>query len=362
MKKKNKALHVWYIDTIDSKIASSIVYEYFNRYVSDVNIYKFHKYDKNDTIDFSILKNFKDIAVFIGLDILYNDMLLHNLIENVICENKVLWIDTYDHQKVINNLSLDLFKDVNFIGSEDRSLSYKTYEFFRNILLENNIIKNEEIPESILSIDAYYRFEQYDSCHIDEHKENFIYGLFTENFTAKNFFRNIYSDLDIFKSSRDNEQIEENYINKISERGKAIKDIANTYLINKIYKSKTIFYIYDEINEVEYKCYACNSHLNIKYFIDSMKNEDILLTYYKDGNKWKYSMTAKNNYIDIKYYTNILTNDEYSFTLKRINDNIIVSEFSTKYCIFDNGNKIIIKPPIIPIFSNKIRIKYDTTD
>ena len=335
MKKKNKALHVWYIDTIDSKIASSIVYEYFNRYVSDVNIYKFHKYDKNDTIDFSILKNFKDIAVFIGLDILYNDMLLHNLIENVICENKVLWIDTYDHQKVINNLSLDLFKDVNFIGSEDRSLSYKTYEFFRNILLENNIIKNEEIPESILSIDAYYRFEQYDSCHIDEHKENFIYGLFTENFTAKNFFR---------------------------ERGKAIKDIANTYLINKIYKSKTIFYIYDEINEVEYKCYACNSHLNIKYFIDSMKNEDILLTYYKDGNKWKYSMTAKNNYIDIKYYTNILTNDEYSFTVKRINDNIIVSEFSTKYCIFDNGNKIIIKPPIIPIFSNKIRIKYDTTD
>lgn len=358
MKKKNKALHVWYVDTIDSKVASSIVYEYFNNYVSSINIYKFHKYNINDNIDFNIVKD-NDTVVFVGLDILYNDILLHNLITDLVDRNKIIWIDRYDHSKVINNISLDLFKYMDFIGSEENSLSYKTYEFFRNILINSDRIhENSIIPGSIFSIDTYYKFEYYDA-HLDEIKEDFVYGLFTENFTAKNFFRNIYNNLDIFKSSRDSEKIEEEYINRVAEKGKKIKNIANKYLVNKAYRSKNVFYIDDQINEVEYKCFACNSPLHIEYFIDIMKDEDILLTYYKDGDKWKYSMISKNNTIDTKYYADIFIDDEYCSIEKRIGDNLISSEFYTKYCIFDIGNKITIKPPIIPIFSKRIRIKCD---
>lgn len=358
MKNKNKTLHVWYINSIDSKVASSVVYEYTYNYLKPINVL-FHKYNINNYINFDNIKD-NDTLIFIGTNMLYDTKLLNNiksLISNKKCN--VLWFDKYNINTIKYNIDAELYKNIIYVSSEKKSLSYNVYNYFKYTLINNNIInKNDAIlPRIIYYINTYTVFDYYESSLNDNKKENLIYGLYAENFTAKNFFRNLYNNnfknVNIFTLDGYNKDIEQNYIDKVAEKGKEIKEIANKYLINKIYKLKSDIYINDKINKVNYKCSLCNTSIDIKYFINNIKDEDILLTYYKYGNKWKYSMISLKDTVNVNYYAELLT--DKCIVSKRNIGKLIIYEFDTEYCIFSNINKIIIQNSII---YNKIKIKF----
>ena len=370
--KNNKALHVWYIDTIDAKIASSIAYEYTSEYLSNINIYKFHKYNNDDEININSIRD-NDFLIFIGLNIFSNRKLLK--IVSSLGNNDKHQILIIDNNNSLSNTKIDNmnYKNIDYIGNESYSLSLSLYNFLKNKLISDNRISKLENRESeiINIINNNYRSKK-DSFNHDK-EENFMYGIHTENFTAKNFFRNIYGShrmsfpLSIFKLSSYTSDIEHEYINTIAKRGKEVKNLINNKLVNEILKCKNMFVINDETNNHLYKGVAYNTSLPISNFMNiNDDNIDIICTYYKDNDVWKYTMVSKHSraYINIKYYSDILSiyNESIISEDYFIND-INGCKFITDKCIFDLGNQINFRRPIFIFFdANKIKVTYSFID
>ena len=370
--KNNKALHVWYIDTIDAKIASSIAYEYTSEYLSNINIYKFHKYNNDNEININSVRD-NDFLIFIGLNIFSNRKLLK--IVSSLGNNDKHQILIIDNNNSLSNTKIDNmnYKNIDYIGNESYSLSLSLYNFLKNKLISDNRISKLENRESeiINIINNNYRSKK-DSFNHDK-EENFMYGIHTENFTAKNFFRNIYGShrmsfpLSIFKLSSYTSDIEHEYINTIAKRGKEVKNLINNKLVNEILKCKNMFVINDETNNHLYKGVAYNTSLPISNFMNiNDDNIDIICTYYKDNDVWKYTMVSKHSraYINIKYYSDILSiyNESIISEDYFIND-INGCKFITDKCIFDLGNQINFRRPIFIFFdANKIKVTYSFID
>lgn len=370
--KNNKALHVWYIDTIDAKIASSIAYEYTSEYLSNINIYKFHKYNNDNEININSVRD-NDFLIFIGLNIFSNRKLLK--IVSSLGNNDKHQILIIDNNNSLSNTKIDNmnYKNIDYIGNESYSLSLSLYNFLKNKLISDNRISKLENRESeiINIINNNYRSKK-DSFNHDK-EENFMYGIHTENFTAKNFFRNIYGShrmsfpLSIFKLSSYTSDIEHEYINTIAKRGKEVKNLINNKLVNEILKCKNMFVINDETNNHLYKGVAYNTSLPISNFMNiNDDNIDIICTYYKDNDIWKYTMVSKHSraYINIKYYSDILSiyNESIISEDYFIND-INGCNFITDKCIFDLGNQINFRRPIFIFFNaNKIKVTYSFID
>lgn len=332
-----KALHVYYNNTIDAKIASSVIYEFFYKYRKDVDIYKFHLVKEDEHISFSDTKN--------------NDVIV--IIDDGMCENTNFDMDDHENYWIMNNIVKT--KNEVKIPYAKHSLTYSAYMYFKNkhMFLQN---ENGGTPESILLIDDYINGK----IDIDW---DFIYGINSYSFSAKNFFKNMFngSDVaDIFKYSPATAHMEHQFIVKMQKVGKSVYNTfkKSEYMIQN--KNRGFeFFIIDNLNTKCYKCYAINC-LDVNAIDDKiMDNYAIVCTFNMLANReWGYTFVTNTTGVDVKTLTSIIVNDEKwyydkAFVLSGSTSN--ESTFYTNNCIFDKGNKITIRKGLL---SKKIKVYY----
>lgn len=356
-----KALHVFYKKNIDSKIASSVIYEYFYKYRKDVDMYKFHYIDElNNNIDINNI-NKKDVIAFVGLNILTNHYLIDNIIILADNNNEIYWIEEYDPLiKLFNNDRHNINKiinmnNINIISDPDFSLSYNVYNYFKTI------IKNEEIKTIPMTL--YMLNEFIKVYNPPQETYEFIFGLYCTNFSAKNFFKNIFNGsklADIFEYSKSTSKIEHEYIKKIENIGKDM--YSNFKKINNKEKLKHRgfeAFIIDIVYDKCYSCYIINCADPSVISKNITSEYDFTCTFIKLANgKWKHTFKTNIDCIDIDFIANALFNNEkhyYCGSLISIKD----KEFTliTNNCIFNHSNRIIIYKNFL---SKKIKVKYDT--
>lgn len=357
-----KALHVFYTENTDSKIASSVVYEYFYKYRKDIGMHKFHRVDEDCTnIDISSI-NKKDTVVLIGLNVLNRDNLMYDIIDLVDTNNELYWIERYD--PFVNLFSIccrDISKmsNVNIIFDPELALSYNTYKYFKTLT------QGEENNKDPMTLDMINEF--IGDYNPSQETREFMYGLYCIDFSAKNFFKNIFNGsklADIFEYSPFTSKIEHEYLQKIQSIGKnmysRIKKIDNKEKLK--YRGFEAFII-DAVHNKCHSCYVINCADPDIITKNIISRYDFTCTFIKLANgEWEHTFRITDtDYIDLDFIASALLNHEkhyyYDDALVSIKDH----EFTliTNNCIFDHDNRITIYEKLI---SKKIKVKYDAIE
>lgn len=322
--KTQRAIHVYYGDTIDAKIASSLVYEYARKYKKDISIFKYHK---APITNFNDVKK-DDIIAVIGCD-LCSTTKYTKLIE-LSNDHEVIWTE--------NNIDINhLVEKTNDFGSNticalSKNCGSLTLNLYEQLLQAQN--KDMfDVYESIILIDNFIE----NKCVKPEAIE-FMHGMMYKNFSAKNFFRLLYenSETDIFDL--------DNFSNDL----KAIQSaIALSKKINNIIDERNVdingfeFKLEDQHKKL-YTCYAYNTRNEhpIEY---KLKNYDVVCAFYRDENYWNYNFYfADTNLADIfKAISRALNNNNFADIRYSRKDFIMLVSDA---CLFEGEvSKIIIK-------------------
>lgn len=322
--KTQRAIHVYYGDTIDAKIASSLVYEYVRKYKKDISIFKYHK---APITNFNDVKKDDMIAV-IGCD-LCSTTKYTKLIE-LSNDHEVIWAE--------NNIDINhLVEKTNDFGRDticalSKNCGSLTLNLYEQLLQAQN--KDIfDIYESIILIDNFIE----NKCVKPEAIE-FMHGMMYKNFSAKNFFRLLYenSETDIFDL--------DNFSNDL----RAIQSaVALNKKINNIIDERNVdidgfeFELEDQHKKL-YTCYAYNTRNQhpVEY---KLKDYDVVCAFYRDENYWNYNFYFADTDLTyaFKAISRALNNKNFAdIRYSRKDFMMLVSDI----CLFEgNISKIVIK-------------------
>ena len=323
--KTQRAIHVYYGDTIDAKIASSLVYEYVRKYKKDISIFKYHK---APIINFNDVKK-DDMVAVIGCD-LCSTTKYTRLIE-LSNDHEVIWAENNININYLVEKTNDFGEDtICALSKNCGSLTLNLYEqllqaqnkdmfdVYESIMLINNFIENKCVkPEAI----------------------EFMHGMMYKNFSAKNFFRLLYenSKTDIFDL--------DNFGNDLRaiQSAVALSKKINNIIDERNVDIESFEFELDGLHKTHYTCCAYNTR-NEKSVMHKLKEYDIVCTFYRDKDYWNYhfwftdaavmyNITAISRALNNKNFADIRYNNKKDFMM-------LVSDI----CLFEgNISKIVIK-------------------
>lgn len=341
-----RAVHIFTNNDLDSKFASSLMYEYFKRYRNDVNKYFIH-YTENNALTADICAD--DVIILIK-HMIYDDETLDELNDILTDMHEVIWIDnSFESNAYIFTEKFCKFKkDWSEWFSYDCDTSFSatliTYSFIMRAL-ERSYASN---PHIINMIDDYIMLN---NIYNHENIVEFSYGILAQNITTKNAIRTILNhnnELDIFDISTRYIKAEKKFIKSMIDLGAQLKLYYE--LSNK--DNSTMIVICDLINDACFHICAINTDSNNPYmFNDKLNIYDAVCLYNKNRyDKWEYRLYA----IDGITCNCAILAKYFDIDKTKMNNNTRnYATFYSNACLFDYGNEIIIKKKL---FSNNHKL------
>ena len=322
--KTQRAIHVYYEDTIDAKIASSLVYEYIRKYKKDISIFKYHK---APIINFNDVKKDDMIAV-IGCDLCFTTNYT-KLIE-LSNDHEVIWAE--------NNIDINhLMEKTNDFGRDticalSKNCGSLTLNLYEQLLQAQN--KDIfDIYESIILIDNFIE----NKC-VKPNSIEFIQGMMYKNFSAKNFFRLLYenSETNIFDLDNFGDDL------KAIQSAIALSKKINNIIDERNVDIESFEFELDGLHKTHYTCCAYNTR-NEKSVMHKLKEYDIICTFYRDKDYWNYYFWFTDAAIvnSIRAISRALNNKNFADIRYGRKDFIMLVSDT---CLFEgNISKIVIK-------------------
>lgn len=309
--KTGRSVHIFAPNTYDSKVSSSLVYEYYKMYSPEVcNFYARSVSNIDDIMtDYNICDN--DIVVIIGyaienmrslVDIEKMFYKLHGIHIIYITNNELL----YDAMMQDDNFDFvkDLSADFSYVIDRHHSLTYLTYMYFAKLTCSEPIT-DDIIPKNIMYIEQ--AITNAPNCDQDM-IEDFICGINSYNYSLKNAIRdslNHNGRLNIYENSYEVRHAINKFINRAIKSGKIVR----TYLKNITSEIESVFSykfeIYDETKYITYDCIALSFPGNYTIIMELLKKYDVVFTYRRNENTkmWEYYIFSldENEDVDCGY-------------------------------------------------------------
>lgn len=313
-----KAYHILYHTDEDGTAAAAVVYEYLKRITKESGKrvrYFFYKIDYTVLIQ-SLLGGIHDGDEVFLVD--YSFSKRDNLEFILDLADKGINVTWIDHHKT----SVDIVKGLKFTDID--IYNYKNLHFY----IEDNACGAALAYEYFYTIingdygDAYhYRYIDY-LAYVNSHDTwrfnvpnttEFSYGIMGLKHTPRNIFSQIFnyrSDLvnELFDKCHSTEfkSAMQNFVYKIIENGKRIKEYCDT--MNKSMLDQYSFecFIRDFTNEKVYKCIVLNKRGNSLVFGDLIDEYDIVIPYIFNGEQYIYSLFSNKDYVDCEQIAKIL--------------------------------------------------------
>jgi hypothetical protein len=337
-----KAVHIFHHNDLDGRASGGLWYEYFNRYRDDVSMYFMHEIDYRAHLNEKIYKD--DIVVFVDYSFSSEDNLKYfkDLING---GYEVYWIDHHATSvDVLDKLIMvDSIRLENFHYKIDTSYcaTYLSYQFIYDKLIKN--INPIVIPEVVKYIDSYdcWKMNMPDTIAFD-------YGINGLQYTAKNFFRTqVFNDIcfNIFMYGDDEQKKEAEFIARMIDTGSKVQEYNATTNLKSVKACGFPVQVVDDVQDRAYIGFAMNVRGNSLVFGDLINKYDFVLSFIHTNNHiWKYSIfSATEKDVDCAYLAKIFGKIDNLGG----GGHIHAAGFQTKTCIFDKGDTIDIRKPLL---------------
>lgn len=336
-------VHIFTSNTLDGKMASSLMYEFYKRYKRD-------KYDKYfvyviNNLDIKANLNKGDTLVFLGKIFEFSEFMEKAIYDDyhVIFINSHNAIDIVKTDTCALGTTYDKFKNFEYeLSCSSNSLSHMVYaRNYKNIYIGGNSALSLEIPRCISLIDDYVNLKRQNENYLIQKK--FIYGLQATKFNGKNLISMVTmhnSKLDIYKYHDNSvKAAEDKFINKIMEKGSVIQEylkIQNNNLRDEFGFEFTI----KDIDGLNINGYAVNTTNDISAVFEKVPDKcKILCTFYKAADGiWNYDIVLITDEYNINcgYIAKIFGDKKLDMGISIKND--YKAHFQTNKCIFDTCN------------------------
>lgn len=349
-----KTVHIYHHNDLDGRVSGALMYEYFKRYVDDVNNYDVNEIDYSTVLSTKCKVSDGDTIVFVD----YSFSKLENVefLIDLMMKNsyKIIWID---HHKTSSDVLLKMheLKEINmdnpniyFRVDTTRCATWLVYDYLKSLINSSGIF---EVPNIVKYINSY------DNWVFDmPNTKEFAYGIDALDYDAKSFFRIMFKDdSDIFKYSKETAALESKFINTMIRNGKGISRYISVRNKKELDYAGFEVLICDTISDTVYLGCAMNIHGNSLVFGDKINEYDFVCPFIRTSKgQWKYSLFTSRNDVDCSELAKLLgTIDDLGGGGHKK-----AAGFQTKSCIFDKGNTIIISK--MPILGIRITINNST--